>query len=131
MKTSLLLLASIVVACSDAPQPAAKPQIAFVTNGVGPFWTIAVKGVEAAAAEFAADAEVQIHTSGMARFLCPNDKRKICIRSPHTNVPSKTTSTARPANGANTGTSSGRYNAHTERCPFDSQRRSRATHDAA
>ncbi len=68
MKMSFLLLALIFVACggSDAPQPAANPQIAFVTNGVGPFWTIAAKGVEAAAAEFAADAEVQMPGEGVA-----------------------------------------------------------------
>ena len=66
MKTPLLFLALIVAACSDAPQPAAKPQLAFVTNGVGPFWTIAAKGVKAAAAEFAADAEVQMPGEGVA-----------------------------------------------------------------
>ncbi|MYA22498.1 MAG: substrate-binding domain-containing protein, partial [Gemmatimonadetes bacterium] len=68
MKMPFLLLALIFVACggSDAPQPAANPQIAFVTNGVGPFWTIATKGVEAAAAEFAADAEVQMPGEGVA-----------------------------------------------------------------
>ena len=66
MKMPFLLFALIFVACSDAPQPEAKPQVAFVTNGVGPFWTIATKGVEAAAAEFAADAEVQMPGEGVA-----------------------------------------------------------------
>ena len=68
-KSILLLTALALVACgggSDAPTPDKKPQIAFVTNGVGPFWTIAAKGVEKVAKEFDADAEVQMPGEGVA-----------------------------------------------------------------
>ena len=68
-RSILLLTALALIACgggSDAPTPDTKPQIAFVTNGVGPFWTIAAKGVEKAAKEFDADAEVQMPGEGVA-----------------------------------------------------------------
>ena len=66
-RTFLLLAALALSACGgDAPQPAAKPQLAFVTNGVGPFWTIAAKGVEAGARDFGADTEVQMPGEGVA-----------------------------------------------------------------
>ena len=71
MNTFLLLLLCplALAACggtSDAPEQAAKPQLAFITNGVGAFWTIASKGVEVAAKEFNADAEVQMPGEGVA-----------------------------------------------------------------
>ena len=68
-KFLLLLCALALAACggtSDAPEQAAKPQLAFITNGVGAFWTIASKGVEVAAKEFNADAEVQMPGEGVA-----------------------------------------------------------------
>ena len=71
MNTFLLLLLCplALAACggtSDAPEQAAKPQLAFIANGVGAFWTIASKGVEVAAKEFNADAEVQMPGEGVA-----------------------------------------------------------------
>ncbi len=52
-KFLLLLFCTLALAAcgdtSDAPEQAAKPPLAFVTNGVGAFWTIASKGVEVAA----------------------------------------------------------------------------------
>ena len=68
-KTLLLFSAFALIACGgsgDAPEQAQKPQLAFVTNGVGNFWTIAAKGVEAAAKKFDAHAEVQMPGEGVA-----------------------------------------------------------------
>ena len=68
MMGTLILLAALALSCcgGDSPQQATKPQLAFVTNGVGPFWTIAAKGVEAGARDFDADAEVQMPGEGVA-----------------------------------------------------------------
>jgi ribose transport system substrate-binding protein len=41
-----------------ADPPAKKPRIAYITNGVDPFWNIAEKGAQDAAAKFNADLEV-------------------------------------------------------------------------
>ena len=68
-KNLILLFAFAFYACGgsgDAPQTAQKPNLAFVTNGVGPFWNIAAKGVEAAAEKFDANAEVQMPGEGVA-----------------------------------------------------------------
>jgi ribose transport system substrate-binding protein len=70
MYKAILLITSLALsACGgdgDGPAPEQKPQIAFVTNGVGTFWTIASKGVEAAAKKFDADAEVLMPGEGVA-----------------------------------------------------------------
>lgn len=42
------------------------PKIAFITNGVDPFWNTAAAGVRAAAAEFGADASVHMPPKGVA-----------------------------------------------------------------
>ncbi len=67
MKIMLALLSAFTFySCAgDAPKET-KPQIGFVTNGVGSFWVIATKGVEAAAKEFDADAEVHMPGEGVA-----------------------------------------------------------------
>jgi ribose transport system substrate-binding protein len=44
--------------------PAAKPRLAFVTNNVGPFWTLAKHGVNAAAKEFDVDVSFQEPAGG-------------------------------------------------------------------
>ncbi len=43
-----------------------KPKIAYVTNGVDPFWNVASAGVKQAAAEFNVDTEVLMPTKGIA-----------------------------------------------------------------
>jgi ribose transport system substrate-binding protein len=56
---------------SDAPaaggvvKPGKKPKIAYITNGVDPFWNTAAAGVRAAAKEFNADAEVHMPAKGL------------------------------------------------------------------
>lgn len=56
---------------SDAPasggeaKPGKKPKIAYITNGVDPFWNTAAAGVKAAAKEFNADAEVHMPAKGI------------------------------------------------------------------
>jgi ribose transport system substrate-binding protein len=42
-----------------------KPKIAYITNGVDPFWNTAAAGVKAAAKEFDADAEVHMPAKGI------------------------------------------------------------------
>jgi ribose transport system substrate-binding protein len=49
-----------------------KPKIAYITNGIDPFWNTAAAGVRAAAKEFNADAEVKMPAKGIAdqkRFI--------------------------------------------------------------
>ncbi|KYF66764.1 sugar-binding protein [Sorangium cellulosum] len=43
---------------SEAPAPGARPKLAYITNGVAPFWTIAEKGVIDGAKEYNADVSV-------------------------------------------------------------------------
>ncbi|WP_438030692.1 sugar-binding protein [Sorangium sp. So ce233] len=43
---------------SEAPAPSARPKLAYITNGVAPFWTIAEKGVIDGAKEYNADVSV-------------------------------------------------------------------------
>ncbi len=62
----LLVALATLAACSKnggGDGAADRPKVAFVTNGIASFWTIANAGVRAAAEEFAADAE----------FKAPND----------------------------------------------------------
>src|SRR5687767_13707349 len=42
-----------------------KPKIAYITNGVDPFWNTAAAGVKAAAKEFDVDADVQMPAKGI------------------------------------------------------------------
>ena len=49
-----------------------KPKIAYITNGIDPFWNTAAAGVKAAAREFDAEAEVKMPAKGIAdqkRFI--------------------------------------------------------------
>ncbi len=64
---AMLLAIAITVSCKKdengdmgAIKPAAKPSVAFVTNGVANFWTIAEAGVNAAAEEFDCNADVRM-----------------------------------------------------------------------
>lgn len=78
MKATLVVLLSLSVlaACGESkpavvvPPPAAgpqgKPQLAFVTNCVAEFWTVATFGVEAAKKEFNVDAVVRMPPNGTA-----------------------------------------------------------------
>ena len=54
------------------PKSGKKPKIAYITNGIDPFWNTAAAGVKAAAKEFDADAEVKMPAKGIAdqkRFI--------------------------------------------------------------
>jgi len=46
-------------------KPGKKPKIAYITNGVDPFWNTAAAGVKAAAKEFDVDADVQMPAKGI------------------------------------------------------------------
>lgn len=48
-----------------AAKPGKKPKIAYITNGVDPFWNTAAAGVKAAAKDFDADAEVHMPAKGI------------------------------------------------------------------
>ena len=61
------LVALLLASCSDKPQAAAaRPQIAFVSNCVAEFWTIAQRGAEAAAKEHDVDVTVRMPANGTA-----------------------------------------------------------------
>lgn len=65
-KMMAILSAFALYSCAgDAPEET-KPLIGFVTNGVGSFWVIASKGVQAAQKEFNVDAEVHMPGEGVA-----------------------------------------------------------------
>ena len=67
---AVLLLATIVCAPLSSQDPVAvptkKPRLAFVTNCVAEFWTVATFGVEAAKKEYAVDAVVRMPPNGTA-----------------------------------------------------------------
>lgn len=73
---ALLLSLSLLAACGSsnpapvAPSspagPQAKPQLAFVTNCVAEFWTVATFGVDAAKKEFGVEAVVRMPPNGTA-----------------------------------------------------------------
>ncbi len=48
-----------------AAKPGKKPKIAYITNGVDPFWNTAAAGVKAAAKQFDADADVYMPAKGL------------------------------------------------------------------
>ena len=60
--------ASPGAASSDAAKPAAgkRPKVAYVTNGIASFWTIAQKGAEAAGRDLDCDVEVKMPTADSA-----------------------------------------------------------------
>lgn len=76
MKRCSILLALVATACGGGgaspgatpaeKQTAARPQLAFVTNCVAEFWTVATFGVEAAKQEFDVDALVRMPANGTA-----------------------------------------------------------------
>jgi len=74
MRTAcLVVLGSLLAACGGGDQPAgpgagapAKPKVAFVTNCVAEFWTLAEHGVRAAQQEFDVDVSVHMPAAGTA-----------------------------------------------------------------
>lgn len=65
---ALLMFASLITGCKPAAStgPAlGKKRIAFVSNGVASFWTIAASGVKAAGEKFGVDAETLMPTQGI------------------------------------------------------------------
>ncbi len=52
-------------ASGGAARPGKKPKIAYITNGVDPFWNTAAAGVKAAAKELDVDAEVHMPAKGI------------------------------------------------------------------
>lgn len=63
---ALAVLTALTVTALAAFGAEKKPKIAYVTNGVDPFWNVAAAGVKQAAAEFDVDAEVLMPTKGIA-----------------------------------------------------------------
>ena len=62
-----LLLATALAGCKPAPSAsAARKKVAFVTNGVASFWTIASAGVKAAAEKEGVDAETLMPVEGIS-----------------------------------------------------------------
>ncbi len=62
----LFALALPFSACSDQSGAPARPQVAFVSNCVAEFWTIAQRGAEAAAKEHDVDVTVRMPANGTA-----------------------------------------------------------------
>ena len=61
------LVALVAISCGrSGEQGEKKPQVAFVTNGVGSFWVIADKGAQAGAKEFDVDVDVLMPAEGVA-----------------------------------------------------------------
>src|SRR5262245_54179531 len=61
----LLFAFSMTYPISTAFSAEEKPRIAYVTNGVDPFWNVAAAGVRQAAQEFKVDAEVLMPPEGI------------------------------------------------------------------
>lgn len=65
---AFILALAVLLGCggsSEAPDAKAKPNLAFVTNGVASFWVIADKGAEAAAKDLDAEVEVLMPADGV------------------------------------------------------------------
>lgn len=62
----LLIVAAFVMLAATPLKVEEKPRVAFVTNGVASFWTIAEKGAEAGGDEFDADVSVHMPVSGVS-----------------------------------------------------------------
>lgn len=63
----IVVLALLAAACGkNGPQAGARPKVAFVSNCVAEFWTIAQHGAEAAAKEHGVDVIVQMPPTGQA-----------------------------------------------------------------
>ena len=64
-----LLAISLVLAISgcggDGEQVSGKVRVAYVTNGIDPFWTIAAKGAQKAAAELGVEVDIQMPAEGV------------------------------------------------------------------
>lgn len=56
----------VAASAQDAPAASRKPKLAFVTNCVAEFWTVATFGVEAARQEFGVEAVVRMPANGTA-----------------------------------------------------------------
>jgi ribose transport system substrate-binding protein len=71
MKRSLFVLIAVSLALAisgcggDSEQASNKPHVAYVTNGIDPFWTIAAKGAQKAAVEFDVDIDIQMPAEGV------------------------------------------------------------------
>jgi len=62
----LLSLALAIAGCGgDGEQAGGKVRVAYVTNGIDPFWTIAAKGAQKAAAELDVDVDIQMPAEGV------------------------------------------------------------------
>ncbi len=64
--TWVLAAAAVLVAGCQKGAGSGKPTIAYVTNGIDPFWTIAEKGAQDAAAKFNVELKVVMPPGGMA-----------------------------------------------------------------
>jgi ribose transport system substrate-binding protein len=65
----LLLLSLVVSGCNKSSTPTSdgeRPRVAYVTNGVASFWTIAESGAKQGAKEFDADAQVLMPAEGIS-----------------------------------------------------------------
>lgn len=71
---AIILMCVVLAGCTKAPQTASDPsapaepdaiQLAFVTNGVDPFWNIAAAGVQKAEEEFGVSCEVLMPPKGI------------------------------------------------------------------
>ena len=58
--------AAILAGCDNKPGSGKKKKVAFVTNGVASFWTIAAAGVKAGAEKFGVDAETLMPVEGIS-----------------------------------------------------------------
>ncbi|MEZ5978654.1 MAG: sugar-binding protein [Planctomycetota bacterium] len=70
MRRNTLTLAAIaallpLVGCSDATNANSRPRIAYVTNGVDPFWTVAEAGAKQAGEDLAVDVLVRMPSGGL------------------------------------------------------------------
>src|SRR5262245_43169711 len=62
---SPIALAALTLLAPGCQRSDGKPTVAYVTNGIDPFWTIAEKGAKDAAAKFDVQLKVVMPPSGM------------------------------------------------------------------